>query len=193
MRLSAIVDVGELGNETRMNKEAFEFIVSKNLYSIEGQEEFLTKNLAVDFPVAAKEIKAAWRMFTDAELDPTKTFKDLDGNGRIEDNERGLHLLERTYHVAFTSPPLMMASRAEPTRLVFTSGGPSPGSRREDLAPGMPARSIASTLEIAFGHPQLQRDRNHPRQYTKTTEYGDYRSAKHGQSSSNSCTQSNNG
>ena len=58
-----------------MNKEAFEFILNRNLYSIEGQEDFLNKNLAVDFPVDAKEIKAAWRMFTDVELDPAKTFR----------------------------------------------------------------------------------------------------------------------
>jgi hypothetical protein len=100
-RSLAVVDAGELGNETRMNKEAFEFIVGKNLYSIEGQEDFLVKNLAVDFPVAAKEIKAAWRMFTDVELDPAKNFRDLNNNGAIEDDERGLRLLERTYHIGY--------------------------------------------------------------------------------------------
>lgn len=100
-RLPAIVDAEELGNETRMNKEAFEFIVSKNLYSIEGQEDFLSKNLMVDFPIAAKEIKAAWRMFTDVELDPAKTFRDINNSGTIEDDERGLRLLERTYHIGY--------------------------------------------------------------------------------------------
>ena len=100
-RLTAIVDAEELGNETRMNKEAFEFILNRNLYSIEGQEDFLNKNLAVDFPVAAKEIKAAWRMFTDVELDPAKTFRDINNNGTIEDDERGLRLLERTYHIGY--------------------------------------------------------------------------------------------
>jgi len=100
-RLTAIVDAEELGNETRMNKEAFEFILNRNLYSIEGQEDFLNKNLAIDFPVDAKEIKAAWRMFTDVELDPAKTFRDINNNGTIEDDERGLRLLERTYHIGY--------------------------------------------------------------------------------------------
>jgi len=100
-RASAIVDAGEIGNETRMNKEAFEFIRNKDLYSIEGQEEFLKNNLAVDFPIAAKEIKAAWRMFTDIELDPAKSFRDLNNSGTIEDDERGLRLLERTYHIGY--------------------------------------------------------------------------------------------
>ncbi len=98
---SPVVDAEELGNETRLNKEAFQFVVDKNLFSIEGQEDFLDKNLAVDFPVPAKEVKAAWRMFTDVELDPAKTFRDLNNNGTIEDDERGLRLLERTYHVGY--------------------------------------------------------------------------------------------
>lgn len=101
IRQAAIVDAGELGNETRMNKEAFEFVVGNNLYSIEGQEAFLLNNLAVDFPVAAKEIKAAWRLFTDTELDPSKNFRDLNNNGTIEDDERGLRLLERSYHIGY--------------------------------------------------------------------------------------------
>lgn len=100
-RQTAVVDAGELGNETRLNKEAFEFIVTNNLYSIDGQEEFLTRNRLVDFPVPAKEIKAAWRQFTEADLDPAKTFRDLNGNGAIEDDERGLRFLERTYHVGY--------------------------------------------------------------------------------------------
>ena len=98
---SPVVDAGELGNETRLNKEAFQFVVDKNLFSIEGQEDFLNKNLAVDFPVPATEVKAAWRMFTEVELDPAKTFRDLNNNGTIEDDERGLRLLERTYHIGY--------------------------------------------------------------------------------------------
>ncbi|MGD9922979.1 MAG: hypothetical protein AB7V13_16295 [Pseudorhodoplanes sp.] len=100
-RLAATVDAGELGNETRMNREAFEFIVDRNLYSIDGQEKALDDNTAIDFPVAAKEIKAAWRLFTDRELDPTLNFRDLNGNSAIEDDERGLRLLERTYHIGY--------------------------------------------------------------------------------------------
>lgn len=100
-RRKLVVDADEVGNETRMNKAAFEFIRNQNLYSIDGQESFLTKNLAVDFPIEAKEIKAAWRLFSEDELNPAKNFKDLNKNGTIEDDERGLQLLMRSYHVGY--------------------------------------------------------------------------------------------
>lgn len=100
-RTNVVVDAAEVGNETRMNKAAFNFVRDKTLYTIEGQEEFLKKNIAVDFPVDAKEIKAAWRLFTEDQLDPAKNFKDLNNNGTIEDDERGMRLLERTYHIGY--------------------------------------------------------------------------------------------
>ncbi len=61
--------VGE-GNETRMNKPTFDFIVNHNLFFIEGQETFFNdperttsgnKDKQIDFPPEAKEIKAQWR------------------------------------------------------------------------------------------------------------------------------------
>jgi hypothetical protein len=94
-----VVDADEVGNETRMNRATFDFIRDNELFSIDGQEAFLTKNLAVEFPVDAKEIKASWRRFSDDELDPAKNFRDLNKNGTIEDDERGLRLLSRIYHV----------------------------------------------------------------------------------------------
>ena len=54
------------GNETRMNRETFDFIASNDLYYIEGQEKFFNQGLKVDFPVAAREIKAQWRRLDDA-------------------------------------------------------------------------------------------------------------------------------
>lgn len=47
-------------NETRMNREAFEFIVNNDLYYLEGQEDAFDRGVKIDFPIEAKEIKARW-------------------------------------------------------------------------------------------------------------------------------------
>jgi hypothetical protein len=95
------VDVQDLGNETRMNRATFDFVVSKRLYNIEGQEDFLRRGLAIEFPADSIEVKAAWRLFSERELDPERTFEDLNGDGTVADNERGLALLQRRFYVAY--------------------------------------------------------------------------------------------
>lgn len=68
------LDPGEPTNETRMNKATFDFIRDNDLYSIEGQEEFMQAKLALgerlSFPVEAIEAKGSWRKFTPAEETP---------------------------------------------------------------------------------------------------------------------------
>ena len=49
------------GNETRMNKPAFDFIVNNNLYYAEGIEAHAAAGKKFDFPRDAIEIKAQWR------------------------------------------------------------------------------------------------------------------------------------
>ncbi|QJE98917.1 hypothetical protein [Luteolibacter luteus] len=53
------------GNEVRMNRPAFNFIVDNGLYNKEGQLAFFSRQNAdrpgPGFPMAAKEIKAQWR------------------------------------------------------------------------------------------------------------------------------------
>lgn len=49
------------GNETRMNRPAFDFIVRNKLWFVEGQEEFFYRGESPSFPVEAREIKAQWR------------------------------------------------------------------------------------------------------------------------------------
>ncbi|MCE9597057.1 MAG: hypothetical protein K8S54_03735 [Spirochaetia bacterium] len=56
-----------LGNETRMNKAAFDFIVQNDLFTIDGQEKFHKENKPIDLPVAAREVKGAWRLLTPVE------------------------------------------------------------------------------------------------------------------------------
>lgn len=48
-------------NETRLNRDTFDFVVANELYNVEGQESFFDTNTKIDFPVNAKEIKAQWR------------------------------------------------------------------------------------------------------------------------------------
>lgn len=95
------VSTAEIGNETRMNRATFDFILNKGLYNIEGQEALLTSRIGIDFPKESREVKAVWREFSDEELDPLKNFKDLNGDGAISDDERGSKLLGRTFHTAF--------------------------------------------------------------------------------------------
>lgn len=55
-------------NETRLNKDAYEFVRSRTLYNVEGQTAlFKAGELTVTFPLPAKEIKAQWRPITEAE------------------------------------------------------------------------------------------------------------------------------
>lgn len=49
-------------NETRMNKESYEFVRENELYHLEGQVALFNSGVeAISFPLAAKEIKAQWR------------------------------------------------------------------------------------------------------------------------------------
>lgn len=53
-------------NETRLNKEAYEFVRNNGIYNIEGQIAFFdTKMRVISFPQKAKEIKAQWREIRD--------------------------------------------------------------------------------------------------------------------------------
>lgn len=49
------------GNETRMNRATFDFIVTNNLYYVEGQEQAFTQHKVISFPPEAMEVKAQWR------------------------------------------------------------------------------------------------------------------------------------
>ena len=48
------------GEEVRMNKATFDFVVANNLWFIEGQEAAFAKGSAIIFPEDSKEIKAIW-------------------------------------------------------------------------------------------------------------------------------------
>jgi hypothetical protein len=56
------------GNETRLNKDAYEFIRSNTLYNLEGQNSLAKQGkLTISFPARAKEIKANWREISEAQ------------------------------------------------------------------------------------------------------------------------------
>lgn len=55
-------------NETRLNKEAYEFVRSKTLYNRDGQNALAKAGeLTISFPLPAKEIKAQWRVIAEAD------------------------------------------------------------------------------------------------------------------------------
>jgi hypothetical protein len=59
---SESIEEAERLDETRMNRDTFEFIRSANLYNLEGQIALAQAGRAgIAFPVGAKEIKAHWR------------------------------------------------------------------------------------------------------------------------------------
>jgi hypothetical protein len=63
-------NVGE-GNEVRLNRSAFEFVLTNELYHQAGQVKALTQALPVEFPIEAREIKAQWRRLT-PQQDPAR-------------------------------------------------------------------------------------------------------------------------
>ena len=55
------------GEEVRLNKPTFDFIVANNLWYIEGQVAAFNVGAKIDFPTDAKEIKAIWQPITEAQ------------------------------------------------------------------------------------------------------------------------------
>jgi hypothetical protein len=55
-------------NETRLNKETYEFVRAEELFNIEGQvAKFNAGAETISFPAMAKEVKAQWRVITEAD------------------------------------------------------------------------------------------------------------------------------
>jgi hypothetical protein len=55
-------------NETRLNKDVFEFVRTNELYNIEGQLELVKQQKqTISFPLMGKETKAQWRAITSAD------------------------------------------------------------------------------------------------------------------------------
>ncbi|MEO1092669.1 MAG: hypothetical protein AAFX81_18760 [Pseudomonadota bacterium] len=55
-------------NETRLNKATYQFIRDNELYNLEGQIALFESGVErIDFPLAAKEIKAQWRVIEEAD------------------------------------------------------------------------------------------------------------------------------
>lgn len=55
------------GEEVRMNQATFNFIVSNNLWYIQGQEAAFQNGTKIDFPPESKEVKAIWEPITEAQ------------------------------------------------------------------------------------------------------------------------------
>lgn len=59
---------GRAVNETRLNKETYEFVRHEELYNIEGQIAKFNAGLEkISFPAMAKEVKAQWRGISEAD------------------------------------------------------------------------------------------------------------------------------
>lgn len=72
------------GNETRMNRDTFDFIVANDLYFIEGQERFFNSGKKIDFPIPAREIKAQWRRLDDPSSHARYHTAQVNNRGTIE-------------------------------------------------------------------------------------------------------------
>ena len=59
------------GNEVRMNRPAFEFVLRNELFHVAGQIQALTRPNAPEFPPEAREVKAQWRRLT-PQQDPAR-------------------------------------------------------------------------------------------------------------------------
>jgi hypothetical protein len=52
-----------------MNRSAFEFVATNELYNIEGQEAFQASGKLINLPIAAREIKSAWKLLSPRPID----------------------------------------------------------------------------------------------------------------------------
>ena len=69
------------GEEVRMNKATFDFIVANNLWYIQGQEAAFQNNTNVQFPVESKEVKAVWERISESDKERFHWANNpLDGN-----------------------------------------------------------------------------------------------------------------
>jgi hypothetical protein len=73
------------GQESRINRLGFEFIVKEGLYSLDGQERFRATGRKVEFPVGTINVKATWREFTIEEIKagvPSRYYT-AEGDGKL--------------------------------------------------------------------------------------------------------------
>ena len=71
-------------NETRMNKETYEFVRLNKLYNIDAQLQLFTDGRkTIDLPVRAKEIKAQWREIADTEAEKQRYHWSKGSDGKI--------------------------------------------------------------------------------------------------------------
>jgi hypothetical protein len=78
-KFQLLIDTQELTNESRMNRATYEFIVTHELYNIEGQQVFVKEasrtydkqtrtGSVLSFPEESMEIKGAWKELTKEEI-----------------------------------------------------------------------------------------------------------------------------
>jgi len=70
-------------NETRLNRDMYEFIRKNTLYNIEGQELLIGKVQAISFPVNSKEIKAQWRRISESDK-PRYHWVEISVSGQVQ-------------------------------------------------------------------------------------------------------------
>ncbi|MBL0074341.1 MAG: hypothetical protein IPP34_22115 [Bacteroidetes bacterium] len=82
-------------NETRMNRVAFDFIVSNDLYNAQGLESVYASypNKKIDLPVEAKEIKAIWA--TIETKDTARYHFALGKDGKTYYGLKGIHIITK--------------------------------------------------------------------------------------------------
>jgi len=71
--------------EIHMNQAGYEYIRARGLYNTQGQLRAVSSGDAVSFPAATKEVKAKWRVISEAERSRyyTMTVKLADGSQRL--------------------------------------------------------------------------------------------------------------
>ena len=73
-----------LGNETRLNKDTYEFIRQNKLYNLDAQLQlFKEGRKTIDFPLRAKEIKARWVVIADTEEEKRRYHWTQGSDGKI--------------------------------------------------------------------------------------------------------------
>ncbi|MGH6838778.1 MAG: hypothetical protein ACREDT_08245 [Methylocella sp.] len=136
----------DFGQESRINRPGFDFIVREGLYSIDGQERFRATGRTVEFPIDTVAIKATWRKLKPDEIKsglPSRFYTTQDPDGDIY-GLTGFHMTSKALPNWFwatfehvDNPPPEIADRDRYTQLRYPNAPSSSVDSRLRAVPGV--------------------------------------------------------
>jgi hypothetical protein len=127
------------GEESRMNRSGFEFLVKEGLYSIDGQERFRKTGRTLEFPIDSIAVKAAWRELTPEEAKSGRFYVYKEDDEHIL-GLTGFHISSKAIPNWFwatfeqvDNPPPEIPDRDRYTKLRSPNADSAPENRLRDV------------------------------------------------------------